>query len=136
MAKNGGYMNVGLVLKSTVVLAFLMSIANAQTAGNGVSEFNAQGKLVILRIVPGDKVAKLFVLGKKKAAFDFKKDAKILSVFLKNGASSEELKVNDRGDFYEVQGVPNRDKPYELSVQTDVKGEKDDVTIKINMLKP
>jgi hypothetical protein len=103
-------------LSATLILVSFLTSAQAQVSGNGISEYSAQGKLVILRIVPGDKVAKLFVLGKKAAEADFKKDAKVLNVFLKNGATSEELRINDRGDYYEVQGVPKTNTPYELLI--------------------
>ena len=101
-----------------LLLTFVTAFANAQVSGNGIAEYSAQGRLVILRIVPGDKVAKLFILGKKAAELDLKKDAKVLSVFLNSGGSSEELRINNRGDYYEVRGLPKREIPYELSVKT------------------
>lgn len=57
----------------------MMAFANAQVSGNGIAEYSAQGNLVILRIVPGDKVIKLFIVGRKAAELDFKKDAEALS---------------------------------------------------------
>ena len=114
----------------------MAALASAQVSGNGIAEYSAQGKLVVLRIVPGDKVAKLFILGKKKAELDLKKDTKIISVFLNSENKSEELRINNRGDYYEVRGLPKHQTPYELSVKTAVKGEKEEVTFKINMQKP
>ncbi len=126
-------------MKNWTVLSFLtfvISFANAQVSGNGIAEYSAQGNLVILRIIPGDKVTKLFIVGKKAAELDLKKDAKVLSVFLKSDDHLEELRINNRGDYYEVHGLRKRETPYELSVTTAVKGKKEDVTFKINMQKP
>lgn len=116
---------------SLLAFTLLFSCANALATGDGVSEFNGQGKLVILRIVPGDKVAKLFVLGKKTAELDLKKDAKVLSVFLKNGATQEELRINNQGDFYEVNGLPEETPSYVLSIKTKVKNQIEDIKIHV-----
>ncbi len=118
------------------IFIFMMAFANAQVSGNGIAEYSAQGNLVILRIVPGDKVSKLFIVGRKAVELDLKKDAKVLAVFLNTTTSSEELRINNRGDFYEVHGLHKRERPYELKVTTSVKGKKEEVILKINLQKP
>ena len=93
-----------------------------------VPEYTASGKLLSLRIVPGDRTAKIYIVGTKMAEVDLKKDAKILSVHL-NDSKPETLHVNDRGDYYEVRGVPREGQPYKLSIKTRIRGQSEEVPV-------
>ena len=124
-----------------IALLFLQLLISAACFGqdpiqNDHPEFLGQGKLVILRIIPGDKTAKLFIVGRKAAELDLKKEAQILSVFLNSSNSQEELRVNNRGEFYEVSGMPNRTSPYVLSVKTKVNDHIEDIKINIKTKMP
>lgn len=100
-----------------------------------LSQYSAEGNILIFHVVPGDKTAKIFFVGKKMMEVDFKKDAKILSVFL-NESDGETLQVSPRGDYYEVKGVPRLGQPYRLSIKAEVKGKPEEVKVNISPKKP
>lgn len=106
----------------------------SQPVHNDPPEYTGQGKLIIVRIIPGDKTAKLFLLGKKTAEVNLKKEAKLLSVFLNSSGSTEELRVNNRGDYYEVNNLPRSTIPYVLSIRANVNGETENIKVQVRDL--
>ncbi|KHD88378.1 MAG: hypothetical protein OM95_09590 [Bdellovibrio sp. ArHS] len=120
-----------------VVTALFSSLTLAQEPPRpGDPQFGAEGRLLILKVVPGDRTAKLFFVGKKAAELDFNKDHKLLSVTaLKNG-QTETLQFKNNGDSYEVFGLPGGKEPYSLGVKSEVKGKVEELKVKIQPAKP
>lgn len=100
----------------------------------GHPQIGGEGRLLIVRVVPGDKTAKLFFAGKKAAEIDFKKDHKVLSITALSDGMSEELHFKSTGDAYEVYGTPN--KPYDLNVKSEVRGKVETIKVNISPAKP
>lgn len=106
--------------------------AGAQMPRPGDPEYTAQGRLVIVRVVPKDRTAKLFFVGKKAAELDLKKDHKVLSVTaIGPGSKSEQLSFQGEGDAYTVSQIPDWSQPYDLSIMTETRGQKDELKVKI-----
>jgi hypothetical protein len=101
-----------------------------------IPEYTHQGNLVTIRVVPKDRSAKIFIVGHKAAEMNFKDDAQILSVSVLKKNRKETLQLNRQGDFYEVQGLPEGEKPYQLMIKAAVKGQTEEVKVNIPTQKP
>lgn len=123
------------LLYTLVAFAFVIPSAFAQEIqSQGLPQIGGEGRLLMVRVVPGDKTAKLFFVGKKAAEIDFKKDHKVLSITAFSDGKSEELRFKSTGDSYEVYGTPN--KPYDLNVKSEVKGNVETIKVNISPAKP
>lgn len=100
----------------------------------GHPQIGGEGRLVMIRVVPGDRTAKLFFVGKKAAEIDFKKDHKVLSITALTDGKSEELHFKSTGEAYEVYGTPN--KPYDLNVKSEVRGKVETIKVNVSPSKP
>lgn len=98
--------------------------------------YMAQGQLLTLRIVPGDKSVKLFFAGKKAGELNLKKDHLVLSVTATGEKKQEILKFKESGEAYEVLDLPAWNEPYDLSVKSRVKGQVEELKVKMPATKP
>lgn len=123
-----------------ILFAAILFFAGAATAQDptrpGDPQFGGEGRMIILRVVPGDKTAKLYFLGKKAAEIDFNKDHKLLSVTAFSEGKRETLQFKNNGDSYEVMDVPSEKGSYELDVKSEVRGKVEDIKVKIQTVKP
>lgn len=103
----------------------------------GDPQIGAEGRLLVLKVVPGESTLKLFFAGKKAAQLDFNKDHKLLSVtaFSKEG-QQETLKFRNMGDAYEVMELPKWKEPYSLGVKSEVRGKVEELKVNIKPSKP
>lgn len=125
--------------KNILILLLILSPLSlqAQLPGEpGSPEFASEGRLMILRVVPKDKGAKLFFAGRKAADFDFKKDHKLLSVTAMRGEQKEVLQFEKQGDGYQVTNMPTWNEGYTLDVKSEVKGKVEEHNVKIKTSKP
>lgn len=90
----------------------------------------AEGKMLIFQIVPQDKTAKLFVLGKKQAELNFK-DAKILKITAFNKEKTEILQFKDDGSTYTITNWPSWKNDFELNISAQYQKQKEDVKLQI-----
>jgi len=97
----------------------------------GEPQMRGEGRLLIFKIVPGDKTAKLFVVGKKVGELDLKKDHKLVYINATRNGKTEPLFFKQNGEAYEILNLPHSSEPYDLSIQSEVKGHPE--TIKIKM---
>jgi len=126
-------------LKLVFVVALTFSSARGfsqEPPRPGDPQFGAEGRLVILKVVPGDRTAKLFFVGKKAAEIDFNKDHKLLSVTAFKNGQTETLKFKNNGDSYEVLNMPGWSEPYSLGVKSEIKGKVEELKVKIQPSKP
>lgn len=112
-------------------ILFISITAHSQEPTPGSLEYSAEGRMLVLKVVPGDKSAKLFFFGKKSAELDFNKDHKLLSVTATSAGKTETLTFKKNPDSYEVLNLPQRYKPYELKVKSEVRGKIEDLKIQI-----
>lgn len=119
----------------SVLLLSVISWSEERDPGARIPQYVAEGQLISLRIVPGDRTAKIFLIGQKRAEVDLRSDAKILSVFLEE-KPNEVLMISDKGRYYEVQGVPSAGKPYQLSIRAKVGKQTEDLHVRVNPTKP
>lgn len=123
-----------------ILFAAILFFAGPATAQDparpGDPQFGGEGRMIILRVVPGDKSAKLYFLGKKAAEIDFNKDHKLLSVTAFSEGKRETLQFKNNGDSYEVMDVPSEKGSYELDVKSEVRGKVEDIKVKIQTVKP
>lgn len=119
-----------------LVLMLPPFLAFAQKPPPNDPNYMAQGHLLVLRVVPGDKTLKLFFAGKKAGEVDLKKDHMILSVTATGGKKQESLKFKESGEAYEVVDAPAWNEPYDLSVKSRVKGKFEELKVKIPAPKP
>ncbi|WP_415063198.1 hypothetical protein [Bdellovibrio sp.] len=126
-----------LKLLLVAALTFSSTLAFSQEPPRpGDPQFGAEGRLVILKVVPGDRTAKLFFVGKKAAEIDFTKDHKLLSVTAFKDGQTETLKFKNNGDSYEVLDMPGWKGPYSLGVKSEIKGKVEELKVKIQPSKP
>ncbi|MBV2167840.1 MAG: hypothetical protein KUL82_03950 [Bdellovibrio sp.] len=126
-----------LKLLLVAALTFSSTLAFSQEPPRpGDPQFGAEGRLVILKVVPGDRTAKLFFVGKKAAEIDFTKDHKLLSVTAFKDGQTETLKFRNNGDSYEVLDMPGWKGPYSLGVKSEIKGKVEEFKVKIQPSKP
>lgn len=118
------------------ILGLVSVLAWAQEPRPGDPQFWTEGRLLVLKVVPGDKSAKFFFAGKKMANIDFKKDHKLLSITAINKDKVETLQFKDNGESYEVTKMPSWKGAYELNVKSEVRGSVEDLKIKLNLEKP
>lgn len=103
----------------------------AQVPRPGDSEYTAQSRLLIVRVVPGDKTAKLYLAGKKAGELDLKKESRVLSITAFGAKKTEELVFKGEGEFYEIQNLPSWREPYELSIRAETRGIQEEVKVPI-----
>lgn len=101
-----------------------------------MAKYEAEGRLLVLKVVPGNKSAKLFFVGKKAAELDLKAGHKLLSVTAMGEGQKEELKFRNTGDSYEVTNFPEWPKAFELRVKSEIKGQIEEHKLKIQPSKP
>lgn len=102
----------------------------------GDPQIGAEGRLLTLKIVPGESTMKLFFAGKETAAVDFGKNHKLLSVTAFKGGKKETLKFRNMGDSYEVMEMPKWEQPYSLGVKSEVRGKVEELNVEIKATKP
>lgn len=120
----------------TMLLGLTTPVAAQQKPPPDDPNYMAQGRMLILRVVPGDKSLKLFFLGKKAGELDMKKDHLVLSITATGNKKQEVLKFKESGEAYEVSELPKWNEPYDLSVKSQVKGTVEELKVKIPAKKP
>jgi hypothetical protein len=123
-----------ILSKVGFLLCFLPVLAFAQQFYSG--QYRVESNLIILRFVPADKTAKIFLAGKKFAELDFNKDAKVLSVVMLNDTKKEILQLNRAGDFYEVESAKAFPESYQIIVNTEIRGKYQEIKLKVKNAKP
>ncbi|GEM_PF-5507167 len=123
-----------LFFYSLVALSLGQPSFSQEIQSQGHPQIGGEGRLVMVRVVPGDKTAKLFFVGKKAAEIDFKKDHKVLSITAFSDGKSEELRFKSTGESYEVFGTPN--KPYDLNVKSEIRGKVENIKVNVSPTKP
>lgn len=95
-----------------------------------------QGSVLAMRLVLGEKSAKIFFVGSEVAKLGFEKDAKILQItaFNPNG-TKEELRFVPGQGFYTIQNMPAWPENYMLEVKAKYKEKNDKVQLKIQVPK-
>ena len=121
---------------SLILSVFISGVVQAQTqpldtARYPFGQYTAEGRMLTVKLVPGDKAAKLFFVGKKVADLDFQKDHKLLSIVAVSNDKKEILKFTGAGDSYEVSELPKWKTPYELTLKTELKGQVEEIKVKI-----
>lgn len=117
-----------------LIYPFIFSLylfAQEHDPSGRIPQYFAEGAAVALRVVPQDKTARVYLMGRKAVDMDFKKKSKVLSVTL-NSKNPGELRINQKGEYYEIEGLPNSKDPYELSIRTETQGQLEDIKVKIN----
>lgn len=120
-----------------VVFAMQSTLAFAQEPPRpGDPQIGAEGRLVVLKVVPGESTVKLFFAGTKAVELDFAKNHKLLSVTAFKGGQKETLKFRNMGDSYEVTDLPKWKEPYSLGVKSEVRGKVEELKVEIKTQKP
>lgn len=125
-----------LIFSLVAIVTFLSGVVGAQTqsldnARYPYGQYTAEGRLLTVKLVPGDKTAKLFFVGKKVADLNFQKDHKLLSVIARNSNKKEILKFTGTGDSYEVSELPKWKTPYELTLKSELNGQFEELKVKV-----
>lgn len=96
-----------------------------------------QGSLIAIRLVIGDKKAKLFLVGKEAAKLNLAKDAQILEITaFRDDATKEILTYSPDGEAYTLKALPKWKEPYSLSVRTKIKDTEENIKIQVNKRVP
>ena len=90
----------------------------------------AQGQLMSVKVVPADKSAKLYILGKKAAESKPSIRPKLLQVTAFNKDEEEELHLTPEGEYYTVSN-PKLKRPYSLRVRAKVEEKEEKFEIKV-----
>lgn len=125
---------------STTLFSLLVFAQNMNVAPTNSPDYRPlmiQGQIASIRIVPGDKSMKLFVLGKKtleaKPTSDLRPE--ILKVTAFSGNNQEELRLTPEGDYYTVT-KPKLQNPYSLRIETRLQEQMEKLEVKIPNKKP
>ena len=123
---DGGFMRKWILFLGSIVFF----TASAQDYQTDPLTLEGQSGLLTVRIVVGEKTAKVYLTGKETAKLDFGKDAKLLQLtaFQRDGVE-EELQFSPDQGYYTVKKLPEWEGPYMFRVKTEVKGKKQDVEI-------
>lgn len=118
---------------STLVLVCSVSAFGQAFQNNAVKRYEAEGRVLTFRVVPGEKSAKLFLLGRKAGELNLNADARLISVTALHGGRSERLLFKPDGEAYLIPEFPENG-DLMLTLKAEVHGRKDQV--KIRMKKP
>lgn len=128
---------MGLIRSAVVFILVASSVGWAQPDLSPANpQYVIENKMLVLRFVPMDKKAKVFITGNKVADIDFNKDAKLISVVMLSQSRSETLQVNRQGDYYEVQRSSSFPETYQLVFKTKVRGKTQELNLKVDATKP
>ena len=123
-------------IKLIIFLVLFSAGAKSQVPRAGDPEYTTQSRFLVLRIVPKDKSAKIFLTGQEALNIDLKKEAKIISVTLLKNQKKEILHLEGDGDTYEIQGIPTGPGAYEIGVKTEVRGTQEEMKVIVPNAKP
>lgn len=101
---------------------------NAEPSTVGPAQ--AEGRILMFQVVPNDKTAKLFVLGKKQVQWNFN-NTKILSITAFDKEKSEILQFRQDGSSYTITNWPSWKKDFELNISAEYEKQKEDVKVQI-----
>lgn len=121
---------------SMVLLAGLVfsSFSNAQMENSpGNPLFEAEGKFLVVRIVPGKRKAEVFLAGKKSADLNFATRPHLLSVSVLGRKGAEELHFQQNGNSYSVSPLPEHP-PFDLQISAEIQGIQEKLQVRV--LKP
>jgi hypothetical protein len=128
----------GIFMKWILYLSLIFSdpVAFAQVNERGErpdnEEYLAHSRLLILRIVPGDKVAKLYVAGNETAKIDLNKEHRILEITAVSSRNKREvLDFRKDGQTYIITKLPEWQEPYDIAVKSETRGDIGEAKIRI-----
>lgn len=118
------------------VMAALVSLSGALAVAQNYQmdpmTTEGQGNLLTIRLVIGEKKAKIFMVGKETAKINLEKDAKIIEVTaFKNDIEKEQLAFTPGEGYYTIKKLPEWTSPYELRVKTKVKSKEEEIRLKV-----
>ncbi|NUN07199.1 MAG: hypothetical protein HUU57_15745 [Bdellovibrio sp.] len=102
----------------------------------GFPQIGAEGRLLTLKVVPGESTVKLFFAGKEAARADFNKNHKLVSVTLSKEGKKETLQFRNVGDAYEITEPAKFSKPYSLEIKSEVRGNVEQLKVDIPIKNP
>lgn len=118
-------------------MLFIFQFAGAQEPRPpGFPQIGAEGRLVTLKVVPGESTVKLFFAGKEAARADFNKNHKLVSVTLSKEGKKETLEFRNIGDAYEYTEPAKFQKPYSLEIKSEVRGKVENIKVDIPTKNP
>lgn len=91
--------------------------------------YEGEGRLIAVRIIPGDKEAKLFFIGRKAGEARLVPSSRLVSVRMEGGDRDEELRFKENGDSYLIHSFP-KGHDFSLRVRADVQGEPDVIDVR------
>jgi hypothetical protein len=95
-------------------------------------EYLSQGRLLNVRIVPGQKSVKIFIAGNKITDLSYNKDHKLLEVTATNPDQQKQvLQFTKDGDAYVISKLPEWDNNYELNLRAETRGQVEEHKIQI-----
>ena len=121
----------------TMAVFFLFQAVGAQEPlPPGFPQIGAEGRLLTLKVVPGESTVKLFFAGKEAAQVDFNKNHKLVSVTLSKAGKKENLQFRNIGEAYEVTESAKYSKPYSLEIKSEVRGKIEQLKVDIPIKNP
>lgn len=102
----------------------------------GFPQIGAEGRLLTLKVVPGESTVKLFFAGKEAVRADFNKNHKLVSVTLSKEGKKETLQFRNVGGAYEITEPAKYAKPYSLEIKSEVRGKIEELKVDIPTKNP
>lgn len=120
-------------LKTGLLLSLMLMFVSPSQAQDSIpKEYTAKGQLATIRVVPGNKTAQIFLVGKEAVSMDLKNEPKIISVTLLQKQKRRQLELNQEGEAYVVKNLPGKGtEPFELLIQTQLRTQKEEVKVKV-----
>lgn len=116
-------------LKAVLAAAACAGASRGFAQGGAGKQFESEGRMIVFRLVPGDKSAQLFLVGRKAGELKAG-DARLTSVRVESGARSEELRFREDGTSYLISPFP-KSKDVTLSLKAEVRGQPEHAKIRV-----
>lgn len=120
------------LLKVIIGLFFLIKLAFSWAQDSidpkDVSYLKQTGQMFTVKIIPGDKESKFFILGKE--AIKIKLDKLKIEASLVSGKLEKKISLRQQEDYF-VTSVPLKGDQLNLKIQEEAPGKMDEIKIKL-----
>lgn len=97
------------------------------------STYQAEGRLVLFQVKPGDGFMRVYLVGKEAAKVHLASSSKLVTVTLFQKGKVESVPFKSVNDYYKLETVPQQG-PYDLEIKATVDGKPD--TVRFSIGKP
>ncbi len=98
--------------------------------GQDEATYQAEGRMLLFQVRPGDKFMRVYLVGKEAAKVDLTENAKLVNVTIFQKGKKEKVPFKSFENYYEFESIPQKG-PYELEMEATQGGRPDKVRMSI-----